>query len=118
MSVQERKVGGGAGSGSSLPSSPPIYLPRARQVRRTPPPAAAPAPPVRNFPNSRGFVVGILKGFLGLSASVYASVYAAFFAPDAITFLLVLACCAAASHGRHLAGFRRPLRSFWRRWCR
>ncbi|KAI8475459.1 MAG: Nodulin-like-domain-containing protein [Monoraphidium minutum] len=46
---------------------------------------------VRNFPNSRGFVVGILKSFLGLSASVYATLYAATLAPDAITFLLVIA---------------------------
>jgi hypothetical protein len=46
---------------------------------------------VRNFPNSRGFVVGILKSFLGMSASIYTTVYIAFFAPDAITFLLLLA---------------------------
>jgi hypothetical protein len=45
---------------------------------------------VRNFPNSRGYVVGILKSFLGLSASVYTTIYVAAFAPDAVTFLLVL----------------------------
>lgn len=44
---------------------------------------------VRNFPNSRGFVVGILKSFLGLSASLYTTLYLAFLAPDAVTFLLV-----------------------------
>lgn len=31
---------------------------------------------VRNFPNDRGFVVGVLKSFLGLSSSLYTSVYA------------------------------------------
>lgn len=32
---------------------------------------------VRNFPNDRGFVVGVLKSFLGLSSSIYTSVYIA-----------------------------------------
>jgi hypothetical protein len=45
---------------------------------------------VRNFPNSRGYVVGILKSFLGLSASIYTTIYVTAFAPDAVTFLLVL----------------------------
>lgn len=31
---------------------------------------------VRNFPNDRGFVVGVLKSFLGLSSSIYTSIYA------------------------------------------
>ncbi|GLI60590.1 hypothetical protein VaNZ11_002750 [Volvox africanus] len=35
---------------------------------------------VRNFPHDRGTVVGILKAFVGLSASIYSSVYAATFA--------------------------------------
>ncbi|KAF6251968.1 Nodulin-like-domain-containing protein [Scenedesmus sp. NREL 46B-D3] len=46
---------------------------------------------VRNFPNERGFVVGVLKSFLGLSSSVYTSMYVAFFEPDAVAFLLMLA---------------------------
>jgi hypothetical protein len=46
---------------------------------------------VRNFPNERGFVVGVLKSFLGLSSSVYTSIYVAFFEPDAVAFLLLLA---------------------------
>jgi hypothetical protein len=46
---------------------------------------------VRNFPNDRGFVVGVLKSFLGLSSSVYTSIYVAFFEPDAVAFLLMLA---------------------------
>ncbi|GIL65871.1 hypothetical protein Vafri_19517 [Volvox africanus] len=35
---------------------------------------------VRNFPHDRGTVVGILKAFVGLSASIYSSIYAATFA--------------------------------------
>lgn len=31
---------------------------------------------VRNFPNDRGFVVGVLKSFLGLSSSIFTSIYA------------------------------------------
>lgn len=31
---------------------------------------------VRNFPNERGVVVGVLKSYLGLSSSIYTSVYA------------------------------------------
>lgn len=52
-----------------------------------------PFPPrqVRNFPNERGFVVGVLKSFLGLSSSIYTSIYVAFFEPDAVAFLLMLA---------------------------
>ena len=44
----------------------------------------------RNFPNSRGLVIGALKAFLGLSASLYAGFYTAFLAPDAASFLAVL----------------------------
>jgi hypothetical protein len=45
---------------------------------------------VRNFPNARGYVVGVLKSFLGLSASIYTTMYMAAFEPDAVTFLLVM----------------------------
>jgi hypothetical protein len=51
---------------------------------------------VRNFPHSRGFVVGILKSYLGLSASLYSTLYAATLAPDAVTLLLVLGLGPAA----------------------
>jgi hypothetical protein len=34
--------------------------------------------------------VGILKSFLGLSASIFTTIYMAAFAPDAVTFLLVM----------------------------
>jgi hypothetical protein len=45
---------------------------------------------IRNFPDERGFVVGILKAFFGLSASIYTSVYVATFDPDAVSYLLML----------------------------
>lgn len=41
--------------------------------------------------NCRGTVIGILKALLGLSASVYTTIYFAFFEPHSIRFLLVLA---------------------------
>lgn len=46
---------------------------------------------VRNFPNHRGLAVGVLKSFLGLSSSIYTSIYVALFQPDAVRFLLMLA---------------------------
>lgn len=39
----------------------------------------------------RGTVIGILKAFLGLSASAYITIYVSFLEPNAIKFLLVLA---------------------------
>ncbi|GFR39689.1 hypothetical protein Agub_g164, partial [Astrephomene gubernaculifera] len=51
---------------------------------------------VRNFPRDRGTVVGILKAFVGLSASIFSAVYAAAFAPagpqGAVRFLAFLGC--------------------------
>jgi hypothetical protein len=46
---------------------------------------------VRNFETERGAVVGILKSFLGLSASLYTTIYMSFAAPDALKFILILA---------------------------
>lgn len=46
---------------------------------------------IRNFPADRGTVIGILKSFLGLSASIYSSIYITTFAPDAVAFLRFLA---------------------------
>ncbi|KAF8069613.1 Dclre1a [Scenedesmus sp. PABB004] len=54
---------------------------------------------VRNFPNDRGFVVGVLKSFLGLSSSLYTSIYMAYFEPDAAAFLLMLALVPSAVTG-------------------
>eukprot|EP00884_Botryococcus_braunii_P011942 jgi/Botrbrau1/20749/Bobra.0058s0077.1 len=46
---------------------------------------------VRNFETERGTVIGVLKAFLGLSASLYTTLYMGFLDPDATSFLLLLA---------------------------
>ncbi|KAK9831891.1 hypothetical protein WJX81_006335 [Elliptochloris bilobata] len=46
---------------------------------------------VRNFETERGTVIGILKAFLGLSASAYVTLYVSFLDPNAIAFVLMLA---------------------------
>lgn len=51
---------------------------------------------MRNFPSDRGTVVGLLKAFVGLSASVFTSLYVGVFAPDALSYLLFLALGPAA----------------------
>lgn len=54
---------------------------------------AALATCIRNYPDDRGTVVGILKSFLGLTATIYTSIYVAVFQPKTIEFLLFLALC-------------------------
>lgn len=44
----------------------------------------------------RGTVIGILKAFLGLSASAYITIYVSFIEPDAIKFLKILALAPTA----------------------
>lgn len=51
---------------------------------------------VRNFETERGTVIGILKAFLGLSASAYITIYVSFIEPDAIKFLKILAIAPSA----------------------
>mmetsp|Transcript_38439 Transcript_38439/g.85607 ORF Transcript_38439/g.85607 Transcript_38439/m.85607 type:complete len:742 (-) Transcript_38439:454-2679(-) len=46
---------------------------------------------IKNFPDDRGTVVGILKAFLGLSATIYTAIYVAGFQPDTVRFVLFLA---------------------------
>ncbi len=45
---------------------------------------------LRNFPYDFGAVIGIVKSFYGLSASVYARVYSTWFSHDPDGFLLFL----------------------------
>lgn len=46
---------------------------------------------MRNFPHSRGTVVGILKGFIGLSAAIFAQVFTSVLGNDPVALLLFLA---------------------------
>ncbi|CAM6018265.1 unnamed protein product [Sphagnum balticum] len=46
---------------------------------------------MRNFPNSRGTVVGILKGFVGLSAAIFTQIFSSLLGSDPNALLLLLA---------------------------
>eukprot|EP00897_Mesotaenium_endlicherianum_P002778 jgi/Mesen1/2528/ME000161S01583 len=46
---------------------------------------------IRNFQGDRGVVVGLLKGFIGLSGAIFTQVYTAVYAPHTGPFLLLCA---------------------------
>ncbi|KAL6623206.1 hypothetical protein ACP70R_033085 [Stipagrostis hirtigluma subsp. patula] len=51
---------------------------------------------VKNFPEGRGFVIGLLKGFLGLSSAIFTQFYLAIYGNDAKSLVLLIACLPSA----------------------
>ncbi|XP_039131410.1 protein NUCLEAR FUSION DEFECTIVE 4-like isoform X1 [Dioscorea cayenensis subsp. rotundata] len=50
---------------------------------------------VENFPGNRGTVIGIMKGFLGLSSAILTQIYRTLYNGNAGAFVLMLACLPA-----------------------
>ncbi|KAI9124726.1 hypothetical protein K1719_004648 [Acacia pycnantha] len=69
---------------------------------------------VKNFPGSRGIVIGMLSGYLGLSAAIITQLYYAFYGNDSKSLLLLMAWLPTATSFlflpviRHHKGLQQP----------